>query len=558
MLMPTDLEIARKFTAEPIGKIAEKIGLTANDILPYGHTKAKLPLRLIRDEQVDKSNLILVSAMTPTPAGEGKTTVSIGLTDALNLLGAKAMAALREPSMGPVFGMKGGATGGGYAQVLPMEDINLHFTGDFSAIEKAHNLLSAIIDNTIQAKDPLVHLDPRTVRWKRVFDVNDRALRQIIVGMGGKSNGFMRETGFDITAASEVMAILCFSRNIAELKERLGNIYIGKTFDNQSVFARDLKAHGAMAALLKEAIQPNLVQTLAGNPVILHGGPFANIAQGTNTVIATRMAMSLRPYVVTEAGFAFDLGGEKFLDLKCRAGEISPKVVVLVATIRALKYHGGQSLADINKANLAALEKGFANLLQHAENVGHFGLKALVAINRFPSDTEEELALLHRLCSENQLKAATVEVWAKGGEGATELAQMVVDACAVQKDKHQYLYQAEQSLTDKIATVASKIYRAKAIKLSPKASDDIKLIEKLGLGHLPICIAKTQYSFSDNPKALGVARDFELTIREVELAAGAGFVVPIAGDMMRMPGLPNRPAAEQIDIDENGQISGLF
>lgn len=556
--MPTDLEIARQFTAEPIQNIAQKLGLSDADLLPYGHDKAKLPLRLIDESKVATSNLILVSAMTPTPAGEGKTTVSIGLADALNNIGASALAALREPSMGPVFGMKGGATGGGYAQVLPMEDINLHFTGDFSAIEKANNLLAAMIDNAIQAKDPHVHIDPRTVRWKRVFDVNDRALRQVLVGMGGSANGFMRETGFDITAASEVMAILCFCTGISDLKRRLGNIYVGKTFDGQSVFARDLKAEGAMAALLKEAIKPNLVQTLAGNPVILHGGPFANIAQGTNTLLATKMAMSLRPYVVTEAGFAFDLGGEKFLDLKCRASEISPKVVVLVATIRALKYHGGKSLKEINQEDEKALHAGFVNLKRHAENALKFGLQPIIAINRFPSDTETELAEVLAMSEAIGYKAAVVEVWAKGGVGAEKLAHLVVDQCKKQKHNHRFLYPSEMPIADKIRTIAHEVYRAKEVIFQPKALADIKLIEKLGFGHFPVCIAKTQYSFSDNAKALGAPEDFSITIREVEFAAGAGFVVPIAGEIMRMPGLPNVPAAENIDIDEEGNISGLF
>ncbi len=556
--MPSDLEIARKFTAEPIGQIAQKVGLSAEDLLPYGHDKAKLPLRIIDESKVALANLILVSAMTPTPAGEGKTTVSIGLADALNRIGADAMAALREPSMGPVFGMKGGATGGGYAQVLPMEDINLHFTGDFSAIEKAHNLLSALIDNAIQAKDPHVHIDPRTVRWKRVFDVNDRALRQIVVGMGGATNGFMRETGFDITAASEVMAILCFSTGINDLKRRLGNIYIGKSFGGQPVFARDIKAEGAMAALLKEAIKPNLVQTLAGNPVILHGGPFANIAQGTNTILATKMAMSLRSYVVTEAGFAFDLGGEKFLDLKCRAGGISPKVVVLVATIRALKYHGGKALKELNTEDERALHAGFVNLKRHAENVRKFGLQPVIAINRFPSDTEHELAEVIAMCEEVGFKASVVEVWAKGGAGAEKLAKLVVEQCKKQKHPHRFLYSDEMPIVDKIRTVAHEIYRAKEVIFQPKALADVKLIEKLGFGNLPICIAKTQYSFSDNAKSLGAPEDFTITIREVEFASGAGFIIPIAGEIMRMPGLPNVPAAEGIDIDEAGNISGLF
>ena len=557
--MPTDLDIARLHPPKPITQIAEKAGIPTELLEPYGKYKAKLPLHLIQHDRLQHCKLILVSATTPTPAGEGKTTISIGLTDGLNHIGKQAMAALREPSLGPVFGVKGGATGGGHAQVQPMEDINLHFTGDFAAIEKAHNLLAAMIDNAIQAKDPHVHIDPRTVRWKRVMDMNDRALRNIVVGMGGKANGFMRETGFDITAASEVMAILCFANDLSDLKQRLGNIYIGNDFDGKPVFARQLKAEGAMAALLKDAIQPNLVQTLEGNPVLLHGGPFANIAQGTNTVLATKMAMSMSDYVVTEAGFAFDLGGEKFLDLKCRYAGISPAAVVLVTTVRALKYHGGQHIKTLTEEGLEALQKGFANLQRHAENVRKFDLEPVVAINRFPSDTEAELAQLLEMCAAAGYKAAVAEVWAKGGAGAANLAQLVAEAAESRGGKpHRLLYSNDLPMAEKIATVAREIYRAKGVNFGPKAQQDLKQIEKLGLSHLPVCIAKTQYSFSDNPKAIGTATDFEITIREIEVAAGAGFVVPIAGELMRMPGLPNNPAAENIDIDANGQISGLF
>lgn len=557
--MPTDLDIARLHPPKPIALIAEKAGIPTDLLEPYGKYKAKLPLHLIRPEKLGNSKLILVSATTPTPAGEGKTTISIGLTDGLNHIGKQAMAALREPSLGPVFGVKGGATGGGHAQVQPMEDINLHFTGDFAAIEKAHNLLAAMIDNAIQAKDPHVHIDPRTVRWKRVMDMNDRALRNIVVGMGGKANGFMRETGFDITAASEVMAILCFANDLSDLKQRLGKIYIGNDFEGKPVFARQLKAEGAMAALLKDAIQPNLVQTLEGNPVLLHGGPFANIAQGTNTVLATKMAMSMSDYVVTEAGFAFDLGGEKFLDLKCRYAGISPAAVVLVTTVRALKYHGGQPLKTLTEEGIEALQKGFANLQRHAENVRKFDLEPVVAINRFPSDTEAELAQLLEMCAAAGYKAAVAEVWAKGGAGAANLAQLVAEAAESRGGKpHRLLYHNEMPMAEKIDTVAREIYRAKGVNFGPKAQQDLKQIEKLGLSHLPVCIAKTQYSFTDNPKAIGTATDFDITIREIEVAAGAGFVVPIAGELMRMPGLPNNPAAENIDIDANGQISGLF
>lgn len=557
--MPTDLDIARLHPPKPIALIAEKAGIPTDLLEPYGKYKAKLPLHLIQPDRLKQCKLILVSATTPTPAGEGKTTISIGLTDGLNHIGKQAMAALREPSLGPVFGVKGGATGGGHAQVQPMEDINLHFTGDFAAIEKAHNLLAAMIDNAIQAKDPHVHIDPRTVRWKRVMDMNDRALRNIVVGMGGKANGFMRETGFDITAASEVMAILCFANDLSDLKQRLGNIYIGNDFEGKPVFARQLKAEGAMAALLKDAIQPNLVQTLEGNPVLLHGGPFANIAQGTNTVLATKMAMSMSDYVVTEAGFAFDLGGEKFLDLKCRYAGISPAAVVLVTTVRALKYHGGQPLKTLTEEGIEALQKGFANLQRHAENVRKFDLEPVVAINRFPSDTEAELSKLLELCAAAGYKAAVAEVWAKGGAGAANLAQLVAEAAESRGGKpHKLLYNNEMPMAEKIVTVAREIYRARGVNFGPKAQQDLKQIEKLGLSHLPVCIAKTQYSFTDNPKAIGTATDFEITIREIEVAAGAGFVVPIAGELMRMPGLPNNPAAENIDIDAQGQISGLF
>lgn len=556
--MATDLEIARQFKAKPIEEIATKCGIAVEKIIPYGKDKAKLSLDLIDESAVQKSNLILVSAITPTPAGEGKTTVSIGLTDALNLIDSPAIGALREPSMGPVFGMKGGATGGGYSQVLPMEDINLHFTGDFAAIEKANNLLAAMIDNAIQAKNPHVHIDPRTVRWKRVFDMNDRALREIIIGIGGVANGFMRETGFNITAASEVMAILCFSTSISDLKRRLGNIYVGKDYSGNAVFARDLKAEGAMAALLKEAIKPNLVQTLAANPVILHGGPFANIAQGTNTILATKMAMSLRPYVVTEAGFAFDLGGEKFLDLKCRYGGISPKVVVLVATVRALKYHGGCELKQLNEENTEFLKVGMANLYQHAENVRKFGLEPIVAINKFPNDTDLELMTVLEYCRSAGIQASVVHVWLKGGEGAKELAKLVVDTIATKSTHHTFLYNDDMMPQDKIRTIAKEIYRADEVQFQAKALSDLKLIEKLGLSSLPICMAKTQYSFSDNPKRTNAPKNFSITIREVEFASGAGFLIPIAGDIMRMPGLPNTPSAESIDIDDDGNITGLF
>ncbi len=557
--MASDIEIAQRATLQPIANIAAKLKIPADDLIPYGKYKAKLPLVYINEEKVQQSKLILVSAITPTPAGEGKTTTSVGLSEGLNKIGVQSTVVLREPSLGPVFGMKGGATGGGYAQVVPMEDINLHFTGDFSAIEKAHNLLSALIENQLQAKEPLIHIDATSVVWKRVMDMNDRALRKIIVGLGGKSNGSPRETGFDITVASEVMAILCLSKNLMDLKERLGNIYIGKSVDGNSVFARDIKAHGAMAALLKDAIMPNLVQTLEGNPAIIHGGPFANIAQGTNTLIATKTAMSLSDYVVTEAGFAFDLGGEKFLDIKCRMGGIQPRLVVLVATIRALKSHGGVTKDDLKHENIEAMTAGFSNLEKHLENIASFGLKALVAINNFPTDTPAEVEALLKLCADKNIAVSLSEVWAKGGAGAVDLAtkaKAIIDATPAQPLKH--VYELEWPIMKKIETIAQKIYGAAKVDFLPKAVSDIKRIEKLGYGNLAVCMAKTQYSFSDDAKKINRPTGFTLTIREVELAAGAGFVVPMAGEIMRMPGLPNNPAAEMIDVDANGNISGLF
>lgn len=557
--MASDIEIAQKATLQPIQHIATKLGIATDDLIPYGKYKAKLPLTYIDEEKVKNCKLILVSAITPTPAGEGKTTTSVGLNEGLNKIGLKSTVVLREPSLGPVFGMKGGATGGGYAQVVPMEDINLHFTGDFAAVEKAHNLLSALIENQIQAKDPLVHIDPTSVVWKRVMDMNDRALRKIIVALGGKSNGYPRETGFDITVASEVMAILCLSKNLMDLKERLGNIYIGKAMDGKSVFAKDIKANGAMAALLKDAIQPNLVQTLEGNPAIIHGGPFANIAQGTNTLIATKTAMSLSDYVVTEAGFAFDLGGEKFLDIKCRMGGIQPRLVVLVATIRALKSHGGVAKDELKHENVEAMKKGFDNLEKHLENVASFGLKALVAINRFPTDSQAEIDALLPLCKEKNIAVSLSEVWAKGGEGAIDLAtqaKAMIDASEMKPLQH--VYELDWPIKQKIEAISQKIYGAAMVEFQPKALSDIKRIEKLGYGNLAVCMAKTQYSFSDDAKKINRPTGFTLTIREIELAAGAGFIIPMAGEIMRMPGLPNNPAAESIDVDEFGNISGLF
>ena len=554
----TDIEIAQKVTPKPIQQIADKLGIHPDDVMPYGRDKAKLPLTLINEEKIKKSKLVLVSAISPTPAGEGKTTTTIGLHEGLRKIGQNSIAVLREPSLGPVFGMKGGAAGGGYAQVIPMEEINLHFTGDFSAIEKANNLLAAMIDNTIQSKAPLVHIDPRTVTWKRVMDMNDRALRNTVVALGGKANGFPREDGFNITAASEVMAILCMAKSFADLKTRLGNIYIANDFERNPVYAKDIKAHGAMAVLLKDAIKPNLVQTLEGNPVIIHGGPFANIAQGTNTILATKMGMSLGDITVTEAGFAFDLGGEKFLDIKCREAGLKPDAVVLVATIRALKYHGGVAFADLGQENIPALREGIKNLQRHIENVRKYGLEPLVAINNFPTDTQAEVDALKEICGGLGVRVALSEVWAKGGNGGTEIAKALVEILQENKANFKPLYDLDLSIEAKVEKIAKEIYRADAVNFSSKAMADLRLIKKLGLEKLPVCIAKTQYSFSEDAKALGAPEGFEINIRTIEIAAGAGFVVPIAGDMMRMPGLPARPAAENIDIDADGNISGLF
>ena len=558
ILTMTDLDIARKATIQPVNSIAQKLGLDVDLIEPYGRFKAKLPLDYIDNKKLDKSNLILVSAISPTPAGEGKTTVSIGLSEGMNRIGKQTTVVLREPSLGPVFGIKGGATGGGYSQVLPMEDINLHFTGDFSAIEKAHNLLSALIDNTIQNKKSEIKLDPRTIAWKRVMDMNDRALRKIIVGLGGTAMGVPRETGFDITAASEIMAILCLSENLEDLKNRMGNIFIGYTYDKQPIYARDLKAHGAMAALMKDAIKPNLVQTLEGNPAIIHGGPFANIAQGTNSVIATKMGMSLSDYVVTEAGFGFDLGAEKFLDIKCRAAGLSPKALVLVATLRALKYHGGKSLKELNDSDPEAVRRGLPNMEKHLENAKNFGLPVVVAINQFTFDTPEEIEVVKNACDKLGVKAVLANVWGEGGKGAEELAHAVSDAVDACTGAFIPTYQLEDSVESKMEQIAMKIYGADGIKILAGAQKDLKKIKDLGLEGLPICMAKTQKSLSDDPKLLGRPTGFTLTIREIEIAAGAGFLVPITGDMMRMPGLPSQPAAERIDIDKDGNISGLF
>lgn len=554
----TDIDIARSIKLKNIEEIASKLGLTREQLYMYGPYKAKLPLSLIQPEKMKGKKLILVSAISPTPAGEGKTTVSIGLSLGMNRIGAQTTVVLREPSLGPVFGIKGGATGGGYSQVLPMEDINLHFTGDFTAIEKAHNLLAALIDNNLQNRKHNLGIDARTVLWKRVMDMNDRALRDIVIGLGGMGSGVPRETGFDITAASEIMAILCLSTDLEDLKERLGNIFVGFTHDKQPIYARDLKANGAMAALLKDAIRPNLVQTTEGTPAIIHGGPFANIAQGTNSVIATKMGMSLSDYVVTEAGFGFDLGAEKFFDIKCMSTGLRPNAVVLVATIRALKYHGGVALADLKENNPEAVSRGLENLEKHLENIGRFGVPAVVAINHFVNDSDEEVKVIQDKCEELGIKAVVSKGWAEGGAGTTELAKAVKATADSFSGDFTPMYDWDAPVKDKIASVATKVYGAKAIDYTTMAKRALRKIERLGLEHLPVCIAKTQKSLSDNPKLLGRPKDFVVTVRDIEIAAGAGFLVPITGDIMRMPGLPAEPAAEHIDIDEQGNISGLF
>lgn len=555
--MPTDIEIAQQATLYPISDVAKKLGVSPERIEPYGRFKAKLPLELIDDSAAQESNLILVTAISPTPAGEGKTTMSIGLAQGLNTVGKPTIAVLREPSLGPVFGIKGGATGGGYSQVLPMEDINLHFTGDFAAIEKAHNLLAALIDNNLQSKSRTLNIDPITVAWKRVFDMNDRSLRKVVIGLGGTGNGVPRESGFDITAASEIMAILCLSNNLRDLKQRLAKIFVGFRCDKTPVFAADLNAQGAMATLLKDAIKPNLVQTIEGTPAIIHGGPFANIAQGTNTVIATRMGMSLSKYVVTEAGFGSDLGAEKFFNIKCASAGLKPKIQVLVATIRALKYHGGVSLKHLETPNVAAVEKGLCNLEKHLENACHYNLDAVVAINRFTSDTDDEIAVVKARCEALGFPVAVADVWAKGGEGAKDLAHTVIKAIETTKKSFQPAYDWALPVKEKIATVCKKIYGADGVKYSSQAISDLRRIETLGLQGLPVCIAKTQKSLSDDPTKIGRPTDFQITVREIEVAAGAGFLIPITGQMMRMPGLPATPSAERIDISDIGEITGM-
>jgi formate--tetrahydrofolate ligase len=552
-----DIEIAQAADMKLIRDIAARLGLDESVLESYGKYKAKLPLSLIDKEKQDRSNLILVTAMSPTPAGEGKTTTSIGLSEGLNTIGKKSIVVLREPSLGPVFGIKGGAAGGGYAQVIPMEDINLHFTGDFSAVEKANNLLAALIDNNIQSKTRSLNIDPRTVIWKRVMDMNDRSLRDIVIGLGGTANGIPRQDGFNITPASEVMAILCMAENFADLKERLGNIFVAYTFDKTPVYARDLNAQNAMAILLKDAIKPNLVQTLENNPAIIHGGPFANIAQGTNTVIATKMGMSLSDYVVTEAGFGADLGAEKFFNIKCVSAGLKPKALVLVATIRALRHHGGARKEEYNTPDLEKIEAGFLNLRKHIENCKQFGLNPIVAINGFPSDSPEEIELVKVRCSELGVKAVEAYGWALGGDGMTELANAVVESIESGANEFKALYDWDLSIKEKIETICRRIYGADNVIYSKTALINLRQIEKLGLEKLPVCMAKTQKSLSDDDRLRGAPSGFDINIREFEYAAGAGFIIPILGNMMRMPGLPATPASENMYIDDEGNISGL-
>ena len=555
--MKTDVEIAQAATMQPITKIAQQLDIPADDVEQYGKYKAKISLdywNTLKDRPNGK--LVLVTAINPTPAGEGKTTTSIGLGDALHKMGKKTVIALREPSLGPCFGMKGGAAGGGYAQVVPMEDINLHFTGDFHAITTAHNLLAAAIDNHLQQGNAL-DLDVRRITWKRVIDMNDRALRNIVIGLGGKAHGIPRETGFDITAASEIMAILCLTSGLEDMKKRLGNIVIGYTRAGRPVRADELNITGALTLLFKDAIKPNLVQTLEGTPAFIHGGPFANIAHGCNSVMATKYALKLSDYTITEAGFGADLGAEKFLDIKCRFTGFKPDAVVIVATIRALKMHGGLAKNELDHEDIPALKKGLANLAKHIENIHKFGLPTVVAINAFPTDTKSELDELSTLCQEMGASVSISQAWAKGGEGAIDLAEKVIEA-ADKPSKLEYIYDENESIKDKIAAIAKKIYGASSVNYTPAASKTIAELEANSLDKMPVCMAKTQYSFSDDPAKLGAPKDFTITIREIRLSAGAGFIAALTGNILTMPGLPKKPAAENMDIDENGKITGLF
>ena len=558
MNIKSDIEIAQEHTPKKITEVAATAGIDEKFLELYGNYKAKVDIRSLKDLP-RKSKLVLVTAISPTPAGEGKTTTSVGLADALNRLGKRTIVCLREPSLGPVFGVKGGAAGGGYAQVIPMEDINLHFTGDFHAIGIANNLMAALIDNHIHQGNAL-NIDTRKVVWKRVVDMNDRQLRHIVCGMGGKASGVPREDGFDITVASEIMAVLCLASGLSDLKQRLSKMVVAYTRDDKPVTAHDLKAEGAMAAVLKDAIKPNLVQTLEGTPAFIHGGPFANIAHGCNSIQATETALKLGEYTVTEAGFAADLGAEKFLDIKCRAGGFHPDAVVIVATVRALKYHGGVAKADLNHENLEALEKGLPNLLQHVDNVTNvYGLPCVVAINAFPTDTEAELKMVEEKCREKGVNVRLSEVWAKGGEGGKTLAEEVIRLCEEEKsDRFQFVYDLDTTIEEKLNAIATKVYRADGVVITAAAKKQIQQLTELGFDKMPICMAKTQFSFSDDASKLGAPRGFKITVREVKVNAGAGFLVAKTGDIMTMPGLPKVPSAEKIDIDDNGVISGLF
>ncbi|MCC3865624.1 formate--tetrahydrofolate ligase [Terrisporobacter petrolearius] len=558
MTFKSDIEIAQESKPLHIREIGKKLGLNEDELEFYGKYKAKIDYNLLKTHKKDKNaKLILTTAINPTPAGEGKTTTTIGLADGLQKIGKKSIVALREPSLGPVFGIKGGAAGGGYAQVIPMEDINLHFTGDFHAIGAANNLLAAMIDNHIHQGNKL-NIDPRTITWRRCVDMNDRQLRNIVCGMGRKVDGIVREDGFDITVASEVMAAFCLANNISDLKEKLGNIIIGYTYGNLPVTAKELNANGAMAALLKDALKPNLVQTLEGTPALVHGGPFANIAHGCNSIIATKMAMNFADYVVTEGGFGADLGAEKFLDIKCRMADIKPDAVVIVVTVRALKYNGGVDKSNLNDTNLEALEAGLPNLLKHMENITKvFKLPTVVAINEFPTDSQEEIDLVKERCNDLGVNVVLSQVWAKGGEGGVELAKEVVRLCQ-EENNFEYAYSLERSIKEKINEIATKIYGAEGVNFTKEAEKEIANLEKLGFANLPICMAKTQYSLTDDPSKLGRPENFRITVRKINISAGAGFIIALTGDIMKMPGLPKMPAAERIDIDENGVIVGLF
>lgn len=556
--MKTDVQIAQEAKMDKVVDVAAKLGLTEDDLISYGKYKAKIDLDALKSyEDKEDGKLVLVTAITPTPAGEGKTTMNIGLSMGLNEIGKTAISTLREPSLGPSFGMKGGAAGGGYSQVLPMEDINLHFTGDFHAITTAHNLISALLDNHIQQGN-ILNIDPRRIVWKRVMDMNDRALRNIVIGLGGRMNGVPRESGFDITVASEIMAIFCLANDLEDLKERVGNIVLAYTYDNEPVYARDIKAQGPVALIMKDAMAPNLVQTLENTPAIIHGGPFANIAHGCNSIIATKSALKLAEYTVTEAGFGADLGAEKFFNIKSRFGDLNPNAVVIVATIRALKHHGGASKEELGVENLEYLEKGFSNLEKHIENISKFNVPSVVAINKFPTDTDKELDLLIQMCEDMKVKAVVANVWADGGRGAVELAEVVVDICENNESHFEVLYDVEDSIANKIEIIAKEIYGADGVEFTGKVKKQIENYERLGFDKMPVCMAKTQYSFSDNPKLLARPEGFKITVSDIKISRGAGFLIALTGDIMTMPGLPKVPAANNIDILPSGEIIGLF